>query len=239
MARVMKQAAAGTATRFTYQDFEQQCRALVARAREQAEAIVADARATAQREAETIRTTAHAEALAAGREAGLAEIRAAATEQVLAERQEELTTAVTALGAALAAYQQHKHTLIAQAERGVLELAVAIARRVCKHIPPIDIDAARENCRTALETVGRAGDVELRVAPAELEQLRAWANAFVDQCDQLENVALVADAAVTPGGCVAQGRDVRIDATLETQLERVAAALLGPAPAPTSEETAP
>lgn len=225
MAGVIKRQQTASASAFSLQDFEAYARKLVRDAKEEAQQIRAAARRAAADEAERIRAAAHEEGRAAGRAAGLEQIRQEATERVRSETAQRAEQAVAALTQGLRSFEQQKHRLLAQAERGVLELALAIARRVCKRLPTLGPEAAIGNARHALLTAGRAGDLELRINPDEHTAVAEWAAEFLTNCETLDHVQVVADADVAPGGCMVRGRYVTIDATLDTQLERVAAAL--------------
>jgi flagellar assembly protein FliH len=105
-------------------------------------------------------------------------------------------------------------------------LALAIARRVCKLPVETAPEAARANARHLLEAVQHDGDLELRVNPADCDTLRDVAAEVLRCGDELEHVQVTADPAVAPGGCVLSTPDGRIDASIETQLQRIAEAIL-------------
>ena len=227
MAGVIKEASAGGAQHFSFKDFEREGQAVLAHAKAQAVELLQAARRRGAEQAKAARAEAYAKGLAEGRQAGEAQIRQEITEDVRQATSGEVREAVSMLMNALNHVEQNKHRLLAQAEQGLLNVAIAIARRVCKHLPEMDPQAAIENCRQALQAVGRHGDLELRVNPDDLTPVREWAADFVTQTDRLENVAVVSDASLERGGCLVRGREVQIDAAIATQLDRIALALLG------------
>ena len=91
-----------------------------------------------------------------------------------------------------------------------------------------DAEAARANLRKALERVQGAGEVIVRVNPSQLAALRETcvldgdAGAVADG-----RVRLVGDEGVSRGGVRAACGRGEIDATIERQLDAVAAAVLG------------
>lgn len=227
MAGVIKEAAAGAAERFSFKDFEREGHAVLARAKAQATELLQAARQRGVAQAKAAREAAYAEGLAAGRKAGEAQIRKEIREEVQKTTANDVQAAIGILGAALANVEQNKHRLLAQAEQGLLNVAIAIAQRVCKHLPEFDRNAVVENCRQTLQAVGRHGDLELRVHPDDLSMVETWAAEFVAQTERLDTVNVISDPTVDRGGCLVCGRDVRIDATIAAQLDRIARAVVG------------
>ena len=221
MAGIIKREDTAAARHFSFADLEAEARHLLDNARREAQAVVRRAEQQAAVRVAAQRQAAHEEGLRAGRTAGL-EASAAVHEEYRAQFDAALATLTTGLRE----FEQHKRHLLAQAERGLITLALAVARRVCKTLPERSAAAAIANVRGVLELTGNQGDLELRVNPAELATLTDWTQAFVAECGRLTHVNLVADETVARGGCVLRGREVTIDATIEGQLDRVAAALL-------------
>ena len=101
-------------------------------------------------------------------------------------------------------------------------------------------EPARANARTLLDMVKHVEDLELHVHPAELQTLQDVAADFVQSTGRQQHVTLVADPAVTRGGCVLRTRAGLIDASVESQLERIAATLCeDPSAAAPTDRVAP
>jgi flagellar assembly protein FliH len=120
----------------------------------------------------------------------------------------------------------------------MLELALAIARQVCKHDAGTSSEAARANAAALLKMVKHESDLVLHLNPADYETLQRAAPELRTSIDRLAHVELAADPTVERGGCVLEGHHGTVDARLETQLDRVAAALLKPreSGAPTTDQ---
>ncbi|MBN2445922.1 MAG: hypothetical protein JXO22_04315 [Phycisphaerae bacterium] len=225
MAGVIKRERYTTGSAFSFRDLEADAECIITKARADADEILRVARENAKAEIVRQAKQEMAEGRAAGRAAGLTEIKREAQERILGETRAEVTAAVQSLVAGLQEFEQCKRRLLAQAEIGLVDLAMAIARRVCKSLGEASNDVAVANARHLLETVGPQSDLELHVHPDEHGALTKWAAEFVAACDELEHVSVVADASVARGGCVLRGRQVVIDATLDTQLDRIAATI--------------
>jgi flagellar assembly protein FliH len=205
---------------------EREARRMQDRADAEARQIVQQAQAHARQLAEQAGRDGYQTGLAEGRQTGLRQIRAEAHETVLRETRERLDQLLKALTAGLAEFERSKRRLLGLAEAGLIELAAAIARRVCKLAVQGSADAARANARYLLDAVQHTGDLELRVNPAEYESLRGVAAEVLQHAERLEHVEVLADEAVERGGCVLSTRDGQIDASIETQLQRIAEAIL-------------
>jgi flagellar assembly protein FliH len=219
-----------TATRsFSFADLERQGRLILEHARAQAAETLRAAEARARQVAEEQRQAGypagHAAGLAEGRAAGLRQIREEAHAAATREAREQIAALVRSLTGAVTDFEHSHRSLIAQAETGLIELALAIARRVCKLEVGASTAAARANARHLLELVQHTGDAELHLHPAECEPLRELAPELVAHVEGLGHVTFVADPNVEHGGCLLRTRDGTIDATIETQLQRVAEAL--------------
>ena len=247
MSGVIRREQFAPSTAFSFDDLERQGRALVARATAQARQILMDAEATSRQQAAEQQRAAYAAGLDQGRREGHEhverEVREVALEAgrkaAIAAAQENVARLAAALSAGLAEFEQRKHHLLATAESGLIELALAVARRVCKMQSERSTEPARANARTLLDMVKHVEDLELHVHPAELQTLQDVAADFVQSTGRQQHVTLVADPAVTRGGCVLRTRAGLIDDSLECQLERIATALCeDPSPAATPDRAA-
>ena len=227
MSAVIRRENASNAAGFSFQDVEAEARQTVAHARAEAEQILAAARAETEQLVQARRHEGYQAGVAEGRQAGAQQVRKETHDAAVQSAQAELTRLTQALAAGLSEYERNKRSLIAQAESGLIELAIAIARRVCKSCAAQSSDAAAANVRAVLELVRHQHDVELHVHPAEHALLQEVAQALLAQTAELQHVQVRADPAVPRGGCVLRTRDGTIDATIETQLDRVAAAICG------------
>jgi len=226
LASVLKKDKFTTAPLFSFQNLEEKARTILDDASRRAEEIVARAEQEGRRRAAKI----EAAAMPAGREQGRREAFEQAREQAARVAKEETRqnclSLQQSLSAALAEFDENKRRMLALAEKGLLELALAVARRVCKHHAGASSKTARANSARLVEMVKHETDVELRINPADVETVKKSVPELLSATERLAHVEITPDPAVTRGGCILQARDGTIDATLETQLDRAAAALL-------------
>jgi flagellar assembly protein FliH len=113
--------------------------------------------------------------------------------------------------------------MIHQTERQMVQLALAVARRIVHREVSIDQDLLIAMARVALDRLGEAAKVTVRLHPEEFE---ATAGARAAQWTGTA-VEVVADARVGRGGCRVESEFGMMDAGVEAQIQEVARALLG------------
>jgi flagellar biosynthesis/type III secretory pathway protein FliH len=96
-------------------------------------------------------------------------------------------------------------------------MAERIIRRQLEREPEITLQWIRE----ALQMAAGAADVALHLNPADHTLLGSRAKQLAQSLSGLAPTTIVADPAVSPGGCVVQTRLGRIDQQIESQLARI------------------
>ncbi|RMF70669.1 MAG: hypothetical protein D6744_19075 [Planctomycetota bacterium] len=226
MAGVIKKEQFTSAAAFSFEDFGRRAEQILEHARAEARALREAVLREAETEIATLREQARAAGHAEGRAEGLRQAREEGRQAALREARSELSRLQSAMKDALREIEQRKHHLLAEAERGLIRLAVEIARRICKYAVAVSSDAAVANARRLLELVEHDHDVTLAVNPQEWETLQEAVGDLVEDCRRLNHVHVVADADVSLGGCRVRTASCEINADIDMQLQRLAAALL-------------
>lgn len=178
--------------------------ALLAQARAEAERIVAEAR----QQAEAVRQQAAAAGRQQGFEAGFAEGRAAAEAQAAQEvaRLHDLLNSILA----------ERARILSGAEAELVDLALAIARKVIGDIAANHVEAVAYIVHQAVEQLGQTGPFQIHLHPADAQRLAAfWPT------EGKPGWKLVPDERVAPGGCIVVCGAGQVDARLETQLDLI------------------
>jgi flagellar assembly protein FliH len=123
---------------------------------------------------------------------------------------------------------QLRSQMIHQTERQMVELAVAVARRVVHREVSLDPDLLIAMARVALDRLGDAAKITVRLNPDDFHVTGA---ARVTQLTA-SNVTVVADGRVPRGGCRVESDMGILDAGIDAQIHEIAQALLGRADAP-------
>jgi flagellar assembly protein FliH len=118
---------------------------------------------------------------------------------------------------------QVRAQMIHQTERQMVQLALAIARRIVHREVTLDPDLLVAMARVAMERLGETAQVKVRLHPDDYEAAGAG------RVSQLagSNVMILADAHLSRGGCRIESDMGILDAGVDAQLAEIARALLG------------
>lgn len=117
---------------------------------------------------------------------------------------------------------REKARLRAEAERDVVHVALAIARKILRREVQIDPGVALGLVKAATETVASREMQTVRTTPAMAQALTASFSAL----GLPEGIRVVADSSLEPGGLLVETVRGEVDASLETQFEEISKGLL-------------
>ena len=117
-------------------------------------------------------------------------------------------------------------TMIRQTEQQMVQLSLAIARRILRREATVDEDLLVAMARVALERLGDSGSATIRLNPDDFGHTVQrhgdhWAGA---------RVRVIADPSVSRGGCIVESDFGLIDASVDAQFEQVARSFAGEGP---------
>lgn len=208
-------------------DLDQQGKTLIDAARRQAAAILALSKAEAETAAARLFDEARRKGEAEGRTVGESKARSESVEKALVEARGRIDSLTAALKDGVHRFEREKLALLAAAESRVIELALATARRVCKLEVGRSSDAALRNAAQLIEMMRHESDLEIALSPLDHESFEAASSAIAGELGLLKHVRIVADADLAQGDCRGRSSRCTIDATVDTQIARLATALLG------------
>jgi flagellar assembly protein FliH len=204
-----------TSTAFNFEDMTAQAKRYLDGVRAEAAKILA----SAAREAEVIRSRAEQEGRQAAQQMAIK-----AAEQTV---EKQLTTALPAVRKAVEEIVYAKQAWLSHWEAAAVHVATAIARRVIRgeltRQPEIPLVLVRE----ALGLAAGSSQVRIHLNPADHEALKSKVLTLTREISGLGEAELVADPAITPGGCRVETRFGTIDEQIETQLARIEEELTG------------
>ncbi len=208
-------------------DLQRQGEALVGRAREQAAAIVAEAQAERERIMRGIEEQARKDGFAKGQADGIEAGKRTGHEAALKERRQHLETIERSWAGALGQFEEQRAGMLQQAREDVLTLAVMLTQRVVRRQFEVDPALVLEQVEACLRVIAKPTTLTITVAAADEAVVRAAIPGVVSRVGSAHSVSLHVDAAAARGTCVARsaGGGV-IDASVETQLARIAASLV-------------
>lgn len=214
---------------FRLNDVMDEAKAFVAKANAEAERTLAQAEHRARQIEQEARRAGdarghqegYARGLAEGREAGRQE----AFEQSLEEFRTQQAPLIDSYVQAVSAINAEREAWATMARQDLIELAMAIARRVTHHTGQEHREVVLANLEEAVRLVGARTDVTIAVNPKDEQAARAFAKTLVDMREQWQKIRIVEEDEIASGGCRVQWGSGSIDATLETQLDRIEAEL--------------
>ena len=207
-------------------DLEQEGAKIVAEAQRQAQQIVEQARVQAQREGEEIRTQSRQEGQTEGYRQGFEQGQKTGHDETVVKAQTRLDQLADAWIVTLQEFQQNMPTHMAQVKTDLVRLALAIAQRVTRQEALANRRVTENNVAAALALVSAGRSVTLHVHPDEAQAIETYLPRLLAELRGVSHVEIAAADNITPGGCLLRFGTGQIDATLETQVQRIADELL-------------
>jgi flagellar assembly protein FliH len=143
----------------------------------------------------------------------------------VADREAEAQEAVERMAQVQGAIEAQRGQILREAEQLVVDLAVALARRVTGAQAAVDPRILLRAARGALEELGAQSELVLKVHPEDLNIARKFAQRWVERAGGDAALRVRPGEEVDRGGCLLEGEETHIDARLDTQLEALRLAL--------------
>jgi flagellar biosynthesis/type III secretory pathway protein FliH len=208
-------------------DLGRQAQRILSDARAQADQLLLTAQTEAKRLREDAVSTGHAEGsergLAEGREQGLTDGRAAA----FAEWNDRLTQLTQRWDDALTGWEAQRTAMLHEAREDIIECVIALTRKVILRAINADQTIVRDQLDAALALLGKATAAQVVINPRDRAVIEECLKAAVDRAQNCVHAHILEDESMMPGGCVVRTASAAggVDASIETQLERIAEAL--------------
>jgi flagellar biosynthesis/type III secretory pathway protein FliH len=208
-------------------DLKRQADAMRARAQAEVDQLLAEGRAERERlvrqATEEARSEGVERGLEEGREQGRQEGRAAG----LAELRETLQKLESGWTAALEGFENGRARALLEGRQDVLRLAMMLGEMVAKRALALKPEAVVDQVAAALALLSKPSRVTVTVHPDDLPLIQEALPALAQKLAAAAHAELLSDTAMERGGCIVRmPSGAEIDATIGTQLERIAGALL-------------
>ncbi|HSW46294.1 MAG TPA: FliH/SctL family protein [Phycisphaerae bacterium] len=212
---------------FQINDVLREAMQTVAAAREESSRLTEEARRQAEALRQQARKEGYASGLTQGRKEGAEVGRKQAFEAARKEFAEQQASLVAACRQAIDEINARRADWWAAARQDLVDLALAIGRRVARSVGQRERDTVLGNLEEAVKLAGRRSEVTVQVNPADAETARAFAEELMSCHEHWKLVPVVENAEISAGGCTVQWTSGSVDATLETQLDRIELELSG------------
>lgn len=216
-------------------DLRRQGEAIMAQARERAAATVKAGEAERARLIADAAAVGRAEGLEQGKAEGFARGLEEGRAAGLAERREALERLDRTWSESLGAFTAARERLLDEAGRDVVLLAARLAERVVKRAIALDPSIVQDQLRAVLGLVMRPSRVSIRIHPDDRALATDALPGIVAALGTVAHAEIEGDPSLARGSCVARLRGAaagdglpggEIDASIDTQLARLAEALL-------------
>lgn len=114
-----------------------------------------------------------------------------------------------------------KDSLHKPCEKEVLELCLAISKKVVQRELELKEDSVLASVRAGLKAIAGAGEISIKVNSKDLEVLHSNKGDLVKFGNGVKGVILESDDAVSKGGCVITTNYGEVDATIETLMAEI------------------
>ncbi|MDR1949646.1 MAG: flagellar assembly protein FliH [Spirochaetaceae bacterium] len=199
--------------------------ALKGEARAEAERIIAEGR----KKAEEISADARA-VFEAGRAEATEQGRLAGREEGFNEGKAEVERLIERTQTVLERAQDKRGEILAETEQQIVDLVLLITRKVVKAISESQRDVVISNIIQALRKVKSRGDIFIRVNLVDVKLSTEHIKNFIQLAEGKQNIRIVEDSTVDPGGCVIETDFGEIDARISSQLAELESKILGMSP---------
>jgi len=207
-------------------DLGHQAEKLKQDARDKADHIVADAEQRAQELVEGADQRGYEQGYPRGYGEGFEQGRQQGHAEALQQSAEQLQQLQQVWLQAIQQWEQDSQALQRQARDGVLELAQRLAEKVIHRQIAIDSTVILDQLTHGLSQVMRPLEVTAYVHPDDRPTVEEAMPSLMQQFGQVQQLHLIEDADMQPGGCYLTYGQGSIDLTLDTQLGRLTAAIL-------------
>lgn len=198
-------------------ELPEEARQMLEEAKREAQRIIEAARAEAEQARTEAAATGYSEGYAEGYAAGRRE-GAESWARERAEYQQQLEEYVAAL-------EEGRRRIWAEAEPQIVEFVIEAAQKVVKEQAQVDRSIALSVIRHALRRIVDEGQVTIRVNVADIEAVRQSRDELAALLDGVERLKIVEDRRVSPGGCVIETDGGTVDARIETQFQELKSGL--------------
>jgi flagellar assembly protein FliH len=114
-----------------------------------------------------------------------------------------------------------KQDILNQSEKEILEIIFAIAKKVVHHQISFDEGIIKESVLKALQLAVEKSKIIFSVSPEDYDYVERLRPELFSEFKELKSIIITSDPKISRGGCILETPHGDVDATIETQLERI------------------
>ena len=139
----------------------------------------------------------------------------------------EIAPLISKLKSTSQALLQAREETLNQVPQEVIEMALAIAKKVVRANVQVNKEIVTNMVREALRRTTDKERVVIRINPKDMEEIKAHQGEYTSLVDGIKSLEIVDDRRVSLGGCVVETNSGNIVADLDAQLEEIKGKLIG------------
>ena len=140
-------------------------------------------------------------------------------------KEDEAREAVDRMAVLHEALRHDRDQVLLEAETVVVDLALALARRITQTQSEADPKIVAHTIRAALQHLSERSNLVIKVHQDDLQIARRFSKAWVERVDQDAVLKIRVSDHVDRGGCMVEGGEENVDARLVSQLDAMQQAL--------------
>lgn len=207
-------------------DVEAHAQRVLGEARARAAALIEEAERHAAHLTADAEQKGHVQGFQRGMLDGLEKGQREGRDQALAESREQLATLSERWTAAIDDWDAQRDRLFDEAREDVLRFAFALGERIVHRLVRADSTIVADQMRKALDHLSKPSVLQVSVHPEDRSAVEAILPEITSSLGRSTHMHLHDDPTIDRGGCVVATAGGYVDATLATQLDRMAEALL-------------
>ncbi len=129
--------------------------------------------------------------------------------------------AFNGLGKILEELTAFRENLYKSCEKEMVELAIAISRKVIQREVQIKKDGVLDCVRAAMKAVMASGEIVIRVNTKDLDIISQYKDELVRYGNGVKGVVVCGDEAIARGGCIVETNYGEVDATLDSVMSEI------------------
>lgn len=157
---------------------------------------------------------------------GLEQGRSIGREEALRETRDSSNRLVESWGAALDTFEQIRADILHETRSSILTLAALVAEKVTRRAIQLDHSVAARHVEAAIELVQLPSRLTIRIHPVDRPSTDTILPDAIRRLGQPAHAQIIDDPSLTPGSVVVQTGHSTIDASIETQIQRLIEAIL-------------
>lgn len=117
-----------------------------------------------------------------------------------------------------------KQNIVKSADRDIVELVIAIARKITER--SFDEDMLKEITLSAIAQLKNKEEVTIIVSPKLVENILKLSENFKQEVSQIKNIKIIEDSALSADGTIVETPLSRVDSRVSAQIDEIAARLI-------------